>query len=328
MSYNTLAGFKMATHACEWDDAPTEGPLRAVQAGSGRLGRTHAVYGLPKSRRRKGKPKAGKGKKPAAKEAEKRAAAPAAGAAAGSAGAEALALPTAPAARETAVAELRLRLQDERHGLDERLDLAASEGSEVKAWLESLGLGQYWPSFATSGYETFGDVVRLDGTLISCQLAVFRPAHALQLERACVALRRSLGIPEPTYKMPKPPDGGISPRSRRAAARQHTRGYVNAGASPRATARRLASAPSQALVPVPQVPAGIALADAKIRKTIGGTQVIGGYAMPAKSKDTPYVGEEMNGKPHGHGVMTSPDGRVYEGEWRDGRRSGRYNPTL
>ena len=59
MSYNTLAGFKMATHACEWDDAPTEGPLRAVQAGSGRLGRTHAVYGLPKSRRRKGKPAGG-----------------------------------------------------------------------------------------------------------------------------------------------------------------------------------------------------------------------------------------------------------------------------
>ena len=36
----------------------------------------------------------------------------------------AAALPTAPAARETAVAELRLRLQDERHGLDERLDLS------------------------------------------------------------------------------------------------------------------------------------------------------------------------------------------------------------
>ena len=35
-----------------------------------------------------------------------------------------------------------------------------------------------------------------------------------------------------------------------------------------------------------------------------------------------YVGELRDGKPHGQGVMTWPDGSRYEGELRDGRWHG------
>ena len=359
-AYKTLSGHTMQTRQSTWDTAQ---PSRHVQVGSGsqRIGRTHNVYGLPKKKR---------GKKLRVKEAEKRAveaaAAPEAQAEAepeaqaeapaeGAAAAEPEPDPTEDAAvtaalsaadtadsltvalrpeshseKEAESAQLQQQLQNELRGTDEGLDLV--ESSEVKEWLAGLKLAQYWPSFCTSGYKTFEDVVRLDGTLVHTQLAVFKPAHAVRLERAVMALRKERGIPEPQYKMPQPPSGGMSPRTRRARARQTHKGHVNPGSSPRTTSRRLAAQPSAsrsqlAVVPRANAP-GTTLSDTKIRKTIGGTQIVGGYAMPPSSTRDPYTGETRGGKPHGHGVMTGTDGRVYEGEWRDGRRCGKGEETL
>ncbi len=338
------------------------GALAAI--ASQRLGRTHGVYGQKRRHKKKRKGK----QDPASKEAEKRAvedaAPPAAEApaedaaaapetaaekdspAAAAAAAAAAASPPTPARSADSLAltaassysakktqesaKVTLQLQKDLRGADEALGLLDS--SEVKDWLEGLGLVQYWPSFCTSGYRTFADVVRLDGTLVHTQLAVFRPAHAVKLERAVMALRKERGIPEPQYKMPQPPSGGMSPRTRRARARETYKGYVNPGASPRTSARRVVAQPAgtgSSLAMVPRVnPPGTTLADAKIRKTIGGTPIVGGYAMPPVPTRDPYTGETRNGKPHGNGVMTGPDGRVYEGEWRDGRRCGKGQETL
>ena len=35
-----------------------------------------------------------------------------------------------------------------------------------------------------------------------------------------------------------------------------------------------------------------------------------------------YVGKIENGKPNGHGTLTSPEGDKYEGEWKDGEKHG------
>ena len=40
-----------------------------------------------------------------------------------------------------------------------------------------------------------------------------------------------------------------------------------------------------------------------------------------------YEGEYRDGKPQGQGKETSPDGHVYEGEWHDGERHGRGKVT-
>eukprot|EP01043_Picozoa_sp_COSAG02_P040468 COSAG02_NODE_3279_length_7026_cov_21.473798_2_plen_390_part_00 len=351
-SFKTLSGYTMATRENVWDANQHDSPAIASQ----RLGRTHGVYGQKRKHKKKRKGK--QAATVASKEAEKRAVedaappateAPADDAAAAPEAAELADSATAPptpqrsadslalavagsySARKTQEsARVRQQLQNDLRGTDEGLGLLDS--SEVKDWLKDLGLVQYWPSFCTSGYKTFEDVVRLDGTLVHTQLAVFRPAHAVKLERAVMALRKERGIPEPQYKMPQPPSGGMSPRTRRARARETHRGYVNPGASPRTSSRRVVAQPSgsrSSLAMVPRAnPPGTTLADAKIRKTIGGTQVVGGYAMPPAPTRDPYTGETRNGKPHGHGVMTGPDGRAYEGEWRDGRRCGKGEETL
>ena len=41
-----------------------------------------------------------------------------------------------------------------------------------------------------------------------------------------------------------------------------------------------------------------------------------------------YVGEVKDGKRHGRGTFTNPDGRKYEGEWKDGEYHGRGTMTL
>ena len=35
-----------------------------------------------------------------------------------------------------------------------------------------------------------------------------------------------------------------------------------------------------------------------------------------------YVGEKLNGKPHGQGIFTWPAGHYYEGKWQHGKRHG------
>ena len=42
-----------------------------------------------------------------------------------------------------------------------------------------------------------------------------------------------------------------------------------------------------------------------------------------EENDGKYVGKIENGKPNGHGTLTSPDGDKYEGEWVNGRRHGK-----
>ena len=46
-----------------------------------------------------------------------------------------------------------------------------------------------------------------------------------------------------------------------------------------------------------------------------------------EENDGKYVGKIENGKPNGHGTLTSPDGDKYEGEWKDGEKHGQgtYN---
>jgi len=46
-----------------------------------------------------------------------------------------------------------------------------------------------------------------------------------------------------------------------------------------------------------------------------------------KDTHSKYEGDVENGKPNGHGTLTSPDGDKYEGEWKDGEKHGQgtYN---
>jgi len=41
-----------------------------------------------------------------------------------------------------------------------------------------------------------------------------------------------------------------------------------------------------------------------------------------EENDGKYVGEIENGKPNGHGTLTSTDGDKYEGQWKDGEKYG------
>ena len=38
-----------------------------------------------------------------------------------------------------------------------------------------------------------------------------------------------------------------------------------------------------------------------------------------EENDGKYVGKIENGKPNGHGTLTSPDGNKYVGEWKNGK---------
>ena len=38
-----------------------------------------------------------------------------------------------------------------------------------------------------------------------------------------------------------------------------------------------------------------------------------------EESDGKYIGEIKNGKPNGQGTYTFPDGKKYEGEWKDGK---------
>ena len=44
------------------------------------------------------------------------------------------------------------------------------------------------------------------------------------------------------------------------------------------------------------------------------------------TKET-YVGERENGKYHGQGTLTLPDGDKYVGEWKDGKQHGQGTTT-
>ena len=46
-----------------------------------------------------------------------------------------------------------------------------------------------------------------------------------------------------------------------------------------------------------------------------------------EENDGKYVWKIENGKPNGHGTLTSPDGDKYEGEWKDGEKHGQGTTT-
>ena len=47
-----------------------------------------------------------------------------------------------------------------------------------------------------------------------------------------------------------------------------------------------------------------------------------------RETDSIYVGEVKDGKRHGRGTLTLPDGEKYEGEFKDGEYDGRGTLTL
>ena len=50
--------------------------------------------------------------------------------------------------------------------------------------------------------------------------------------------------------------------------------------------------------------------------------LISSYLLTSCEKE-PYVGEKKNGKYHGHGTYTYPNGDKYEGDWILGKRNGK-----
>ena len=197
--------------------------------------------------------------------------------------------------------------------------LGLLDTSEVKDWLTDLGL-VHWPSFYVE-YKTsrtwFGWT-----SCWSHQLAVFRQPMP-KLERAVMALRKERGIPEPQYKVPQP----------RAVACRHARGAhvrerpeaTSTQVLHRALARAEWSQPSGSRSSSPWCPCNHGLlcrrqySQDRARRSSAGMRCHPPDARPlranAQRKPRPQCDD-------------GPDGRVYEGEWRDGRRCGKGEETL